>query len=68
MKNICKLMAIAKTYKFNLLSIVVVVCIEVLNRSQKKVIALVCAFIESLNLFKVQKILKRDNIFKVFTV
>ena len=61
-------MLIAKIYGFNSLSKVVFVRIEALYRPQKEVVGLVCSLIESSNLSEVQKALKRDSTFKVFTI
>ena len=41
---------------------------EALYRPQKEAVGLVCSLIESLNLFEVQKALKRDSRFKAFAV
>lgn len=65
-KNVHKLMAITKSYKFNLLSEAIIVHIEVLHRPQKRAIILVWALIKSPNLSKVKKALKRDGTFKRF--
>lgn len=67
-KNAYKLMVIAKTYRFNLLSEVVIIYIKALNRLQKEAIAFIYALIKLSNLFKVQKALKRDNMFKKFSI
>lgn len=67
-KNAWKLIVIAKTYKFNSLSKAVIDYMEALHRPQKEAIALVHTLIKLLNLSKVQKILKRDSIFKAFIV
>lgn len=67
-KNMYKLIIIVNIYRFNLLSKAVIIYIETLNRSQKEAITLVYAFIKSLNLFKIQKVLKKDSTFKIFTI
>ena len=41
---------------------------KALYRPQKKAISLICSLIESPNLSKVQKVLKKDSRFKAFTV
>lgn len=53
LKNICKLIITAKTYKFNLLSKTIIVCMKALNELQKEAIAFICTLIKLPNLFKV---------------
>lgn len=67
-KNARKLTAIAKTYGFNSLSETIVVRMKALHRPQKEAIALIRVLIESSNLFKVQRALKKDVTFNVFAV
>lgn len=61
-------MAIAKTCRFNSLFEVVVVYIKALNKPQNQVITLIYILIKSSNLFKNQKALKKDSMFKIFAV
>ena len=66
--NARKLMSITKTYRFNSLSEVGFVRMEVLHKPQKEAVGLFCSLIESPNLSEVQKALKRDSRFKAFAV
>lgn len=61
-------MVIAKTNRFNLLSELVVIYIKALYRSQQKAIGFVYFLIELPNLFDIQEILTKNNIFKAFTI
>lgn len=61
-------MAKVKIYIFNSLSEAIIIHIKVLHRSQKETVFVIYALIKLSNLFKVQRVLKRDKIFEVFFV